>query len=117
MACQEANPSAIIRSVDDGNRVLIIKGGANKQGNFMRMSEVSRSGRGHSVILPRGANSSSWANVAYILRWSFRGALVDVPEPCPATTSMSVFPPLLAPLGEVCAPNKVLPIAIKREKG
>lgn len=70
-ACCEADPVAVVRSKDDGKRGLVVKGGSIAQGAFLRISGLLRNGKGFSIVIPCGINSSGWANVCYILCRSF----------------------------------------------
>lgn len=71
-ACREANPGLFYRSKDDGNKVIIVQGGANQQGKFLKISELLRNGKEYRVFIPGDTECSGgsiWHSYFEDLSW------------------------------------------------
>lgn len=58
IACRESDPVALIRFIDDGKRVLLVKGGKNSLEKFIKILEIGRNGHGFSILIPGGLNAT-----------------------------------------------------------
>lgn len=72
-ACMVLDLGAIIRSKDDGNRVLVIKGRSNALGPFLKIYEIHRNGKEFVIIIPSVLITYGWANMVYVLCRDFGG--------------------------------------------
>lgn len=66
-ARRETNLLAFVRSTDDGNQLIIIKGRSNAQGTFLKILEILRNGKEFMIIVPDGKEGSGWENFSYTL--------------------------------------------------
>lgn len=91
-AYRESNPSSLISSRNDGNKVIIIKGRINDHDKCLKIFEILRNGKEFHAFTPCDHESSRWANVVYVLRLSFG----DEVTPTPLDPKMTVdsFPGL-----------------------
>lgn len=70
--------SNLICSRDDGNKVIMVKGRSNEQGNYLKISKILRNGKDFLVFIPGGEGASGWVNMAYVLRWFFGGEMPPI---------------------------------------
>lgn len=98
-ACRELDILTISRTTDDGSRVLIFIGGANKLGCFLSLSETTRYRKGHTMIFLEGSESFGWVDVAFTLHHYFGGVTSEVQGLCPEISSTVWFLPFTAQKG------------------
>lgn len=84
--------SSFLRSWDDGNRVILLKGCLNTSGAFLKVSEIHWSGKEFSIAIPGGNGGHGWTNVSYTICRLF-GAVphLRAERPCP---NLEAFPAL-----------------------
>lgn len=44
-ACREAIPSHLSQTKDEGNKIILIKGGSNDEGKYLKISEILSTGK------------------------------------------------------------------------
>lgn len=75
--------SSFLHSQDDGNRVILLKGCLNASGAFLKVSEIHRSGKEFSIVVPARNGGQGWTNVLYTIRRLFGVVPNPRGSPCP----------------------------------
>lgn len=75
--CKELDSVGLIRSINDGKKVLLVIGGSNSLGKFIRISDIDRNGHGFSILVPSCFYyvwlGEYFSYPSQVFHWSFGG--------------------------------------------